>query len=463
MNLYEAVEELKKETKPMFAHVKKAVENASLTDYALIIREAGSGKTRIGTEIIRNNLSDSAYILWICPAALLEQTPSDLEGDGIPVEVFTSSTTQFPKGKVIMASYDMVKTRVKQFTSVKWDTVICDEFHRTRNRGTIINEGTWYIRKKSKKFYALTATPFNNTEKDFFELVSLVLGKNIVGKYQRSISVGKKTGLGFNLFAFFKKVLFGKDTPNPTKAKIVLNKRSIEKVIKGYVDYMEPDEYMNFLSRPTPVSSVEEIELSYEEVKQYERIYKSKGMRNKEMAYRMLLLDENSSKIRKAKEEIASLVKNPENKVLVFSNFVSTGLGSLSKALKSSGIPYRMYSGSSDKAEKEAIVQGFKDGDISVLLISPSGFEGLNLKGTTHVIVLDPHYNPSKTTQLIARGLRAGSKTEKVIIKHYCAVSSSLRMPTVDEKIMKSSKEKKEKNKALEGLLKDVKRKEELR
>lgn len=457
MNIYEAVEELKKETKPMFPHVQEAVDNASLTSHALIIREAGSGKTRIGTEILRNNTTDSTYTLWACPAALVEQAYTDMKGDGVEGIEFNSSITDFPKGKVVVASYDMIKSRIKQFTSVKWDVVICDEFHRTRNKGTIINEGIWYVRKKAKKFYALTATPFNNTESEFFELVSLVLGKNVVGKYSRSISIGKKKGLGFSLFAFMKKVFLGKDTDNPTKAKIVMNKRSIEKVLSNYIDYKEPEEYMNAISRPTPVSSIEKIELSNEEVKQYDRIYRSEGMQNKEMAYRMLLLNENSSKIEHATNEITSLISNQNNKVLVFSNFVAMGLGALSKSLKTSGIKHTVYSGSATKADKDSIIQNFKDGNIQVLLVSPSGFEGLNLKGTTHVIVLDPHYNPSKTTQLIARGLRAGSKTEKVIIKHYCAVSPRLTIPTVDEKIMKSSTGKREKNEALEGLLKEVK------
>lgn len=455
MNIRKSLQEIKKESTPVFEHVRKAVENASLTDYALIIREAGSGKTRIGAEIMRDNLSPSSYALWLCPAALVEQASSDLTEVDIPNETYP--VKEFPRGKVLIASYDMVKNKIKQFTSVRWSVVISDEFHRTRNKGTIINEATWHIRKKSNKFYALTATPFNNTEQEFFELISLVLGKNVVNKYEQSITIGKKKGILFSLFSLFKKVIFGINADNPVKARIVLNKRTVEKTIKQYIDYMEPEEYMGFINRPTPVSSVENIELKDEEVKQYIRIMKSKALSNKEMPLRILLLKEGSSKIQKAVEEVTSLSKNKDNRILVFSNFVSSGLGALSKQLS---IPHAVYKGGIGNKEREEIVQKFKEGTTQILLISPSGFEGLNLKGTTHVIVLDPHYNPSKTSQLIARGLRAGSKTEKVIIKHYCSVSSKLRYPTIDEKIIRSSVYKKEKNEALEKLLKDVKREE---
>ncbi len=56
--------------------------------------------------------------------------------------------------------------------------------------------------------------------------------------------------------------------------------------------------------------------------------------------------------------------------------------------------------------------------------------------------------------KLIARGLRAGSEVKTVNITHYCSVSDRLKHPTIDEKIMKTSSKKRDKNEALEGIIK---------
>ena len=85
------------------------------------------------------------HALWVSPASLTEQAVQDFKDSGLKTSLYDSSDT-FPIGEVIVVSM-MLKTRVKLFTSIRWDVVIADEFHRTRNKGTIINEGIWHVRK----------------------------------------------------------------------------------------------------------------------------------------------------------------------------------------------------------------------------------------------------------------------------------------------------------------------------
>ncbi len=452
---------LNEELPPMYSHQEKAVQKSGLTDYALIIRGAGSGKTRIGIELVKRSVNKNSHIVWLCPAALIQQTMAEFESAELPVEKYESKDDNIRPGVVIFISYDLLKRNIDRFTSIVWDLAISDEFHRTRNEGTIVNEAAWSLRKKSKKFYALTATPFNNYNKDFFEIISIVVGEDIIRKLEKSITFsGKKNALIFSVQAFFMKTLFGKKMENKVKAKLTLNRKTILQIMDQFIDYVEPEEYNSSINRPKPESRVEFIELSEQEVHEYKSILKDIKIRNKEPILRAFLLSRDSSKIKRAVSQIKGIVSNKDRRVILFSNFVDSGLGSLSKNLEDAGIEHEVYKGSTDKKKREEIMDGFKKGTVNVLLISPSGFEGLNLKGTTDCIVLDPHYNPAKTEQIIARGLRAGSTVKKVNITHYCAVSKKLNRPTIDQKIMKLSNLKKERNTAMEDILRDKRKKE---
>lgn len=453
---------IEKELPPMYTHQQKAVNTTDLTDSALIIRGAGSGKTRIGIEIIKKYISDDKYIFWVCPAALISQTMRDFDEADIPNYKFTSQDPVIEKGKVMFVSYGLLKRNVDLFTSKKWDLIISDEFHRTRNEGTVINEAVWLVRQKAKRFYALTATPFNNTKQDFFEILSIVAGVDVVDKLSKSFSVKeKKSKLLFKFYSFFMKKVFGKEEENKVKAKFTINKRTINKMIDSFIDYVEPEEYLKNISRPSANSKIEHVEMFDDEVEEYKQVLKTKKIRNKEMFFRTFLLREDSSKIAHVTAHVKKLLKKENPKIIVFSNFVDNGLGSLATKLDKAGVEYEIFKGSTTKQDKSKIREAFTSGDLKVLLISPSGFEGLNLKGATDCIVLDPHYNPAKTEQIISRGLRAGSKIKVVNIFHYCSVSSKLKVPTVDEKIMKTSSKKEEINSAMEELLKQVKEKKE--
>lgn len=451
---------LEAELPPMYDHQLQAVNTSSLTDSALIVRGAGSGKTRIGIEIVKRNLKDNNYVLYLCPAALVQQTVADYKKANVPVYAYTSKEGVVHKGKVTVLSYDMLKRNIGFFSSFKWTLGISDEFHRTRNKGALINEGTWIVRKSCKKFYALTATPFNNYNAEFFELLSIVIGVDIVKRLEQSISFkGKRSGILFGFYTFLVRMLFGKKVDNRVKAKFVLNKKTIDKILSAYIDYVEPEEYLKNIKRPEAVSKIEYVELSKEELHDYKKVLRSKRIRNKDMFLRTFLLREGSSKIKRALSQIKEILARGNRKIIVFSNFVDNGLGVLSKELNGKNINHEIFRGSTTKEQRSKIKNDFTSGDLSLLLISPSGFEGLNLKGTTDCIVLDPHYNPAKTEQIISRGLRAGSEIEKVNIFHYCSTSKRLKKLTVDERIMKISGRKKEINTAMEDLLKQLKNK----
>lgn len=70
---------------------------------------------------------------------------------------------------------------------------------------------------------------------------------------------------------------------------------------------------------------------------------------------------------------------------------------------------YAIISGGVPQHDREQMRKAFNAGEIGVLLISKTGAEGLDLKGTRQVHILEPYWDWSRVKQVIARGVRLGS------------------------------------------------------
>jgi superfamily II DNA/RNA helicase len=100
-------------------------------------------------------------------------------------------------------------------------------------------------------------------------------------------------------------------------------------------------------------------------------------------------------------------IKTDKNfKGVVYSNFLEGGLNPLALRLKKIGIPYGSFTGEQTNTERNQMVQDYNKNKLKALLISPAGGEGLDLKGTKFMGVLDPNWNPEKTSQAIGRTAR---------------------------------------------------------
>jgi hypothetical protein len=121
--------------------------------------------------------------------------------------------------------------------------------------------------------------------------------------------------------------------------------------------------------------------------------------------------------------EKAGLDKNFRG--VVYSNYLDAGLKQYSEKLKKAKIPHSIYTGELTKAQKQKLVDEYNSGKSPVMLISSAGGEGLDLKGTKLIQVLEPHFNHSKIDQVVGRGARFKSHSHlpkeerKVEIEHF--------------------------------------------
>jgi superfamily II DNA or RNA helicase len=138
---------------------------------------------------------------------------------------------------------------------------------------------------------------------------------------------------------------------------------------------------------------------------------------------------DHSPKLARMAEEISLKHKDdPDFRGLVYSNYIDSGVIPLAKRLTSMGISNAIFTGDLNDRERQHIVNNYNAGKLRVLLISGAGAEGLNLKGTRLVQLMEPHWNTPRLDQVIGRASRMGShahlpkEKQNVLVQRFFAV-----------------------------------------
>ncbi|ANB13340.1 translocase ULS1 [Sugiyamaella lignohabitans] len=145
-----------------------------------------------------------------------------------------------------------------------------------------------------------------------------------------------------------------------------------------------------------------------------------------------------STKIDSCMNQIHEIRRDfPSEKIIVFSQFTSM-LDFMEVPLISQGIAFIRYDGSMSGNERnDAIKDFFEQPDMSIMLISlKAGNVGLTLTCASHVIILDPFWNPFVEEQAMDRAHRIGQPlpvhVHRIVIKN-----------TVEDRILELQKKKK--------------------
>jgi len=108
----------------------------------------------------------------------------------------------------------------------------------------------------------------------------------------------------------------------------------------------------------------------------------------------------------------AQLDANPDHRALVYSNYLDAGLSPYRQLLDKNQIPYGTFTGDMKAQERAQAVKDYNEGKLRALLVSSAGGEGLDLKGTRQMQLLEPSWNEEKLRQVVGRGIRYQSHAE---------------------------------------------------
>lgn len=120
-----------------------------------------------------------------------------------------------------------------------------------------------------------------------------------------------------------------------------------------------------------------------------------------------------------------TLDANERAKAVVYSNYIDSGIAPYRERLQKAGIPFGEFTGEVDHKARDEMVRQYNEGKLRALLISSAGGEGLDLKGTRLVQLLEPHWNQEKLKQVEGRAARYQShahlppEEQEVLIEQY--------------------------------------------
>jgi SNF2 family DNA or RNA helicase len=116
---------------------------------------------------------------------------------------------------------------------------------------------------------------------------------------------------------------------------------------------------------------------------------------------------------------------NPRYKAVIYSNYLNSGLQPYKDRLAKANIPYGEFSGEMNPTVRSQTIRDYNANKLRALLISSAGAEGLDLKGTRLLQILEPHFNREKEKQIVGRAIRYQShaglppEEQNVLIQRY--------------------------------------------
>jgi len=456
----------------------------------LMYHGLGSGKTLASLAAIERSGSKRPMI--VVPAPLQKNYSDSLNNFVTPDSV----------GKYVIISQEKYRRNPhKYLDKYKPDSVVVDEQHRSRNKDTKLFKALKETRKKVPNFLGLSATPQNNSPADMFNMLNTVsdgkvptfTGKEFDKKYTTKEKVYPKN--------IFKKIV-AKVTGRHGEKKTLKNPDELKKIISPYVHKNEPTP--DFLKEfPSKTEKNIDVPMTKEQSKKYKyfmdknlsafdrflikndlppkmkdqtgffaRLINARQIANTPAVASKQDMDpiQSSGKLTKALANLdAHLKDNKQHKAVIYSNFRESSLKPIEAALKKRGIEYAIFAGGIKKKLKDAHIEDYNSGKKRVLLISPSGAEGLDLKKTTLLQNLDQSYNPSFNHQIIGRTVRYKSheglpkKLRNVKVENYRSVirkpllkrifSKKKYEPSIDHYIQHRAGEKADLNKQLGDML----------
>jgi SNF2 family DNA or RNA helicase len=398
---------------PLLPHQKRLLDKLKASGGVLANWGTGSGKT-LGSIAALNQFGLPADV--IAPAPLVENYHKEL-----------NKHLNTPLPDVRIRSYEKaVKDKIDPSRML-----IFDEAHRGRNSGTEANK-LLHQAQKAPARVILTATPQYNQVTDLAPLLNAAAGKTVLPENPSD----------FNKAFVREKVVSPSLIQRLMGAKggtvqELKNKQQLINAAKGYVDVHrgqtenfpskteeefdvpmseKQDEIYRFHEGRLPRSLQLKIRYGLPLSKQESKDLNAFGTAYRQSAntprpYLPEMTDEeeiaNTPKIQKAVEElIKARNANPNHRALVYSNYLDAGLNPYARALQKHNIPHMLFTGDVPKKIRDQYVRDYNEGKVPVMLLSGAGSEGLDLKGTRGIQILDPAFNNAKIDQVIGRGAR---------------------------------------------------------
>ncbi len=415
----------------LYPYQQKGALFAARAGRCLIADDMGLGKTieSIAAVEILARAVGVERVLVVCPTALKHQWKSEVERfaerTAMVVEGFSHERAQRYRDDSFykITNYDTVHRDIALINAWHPDLVILDEAQRIKN---------WETRraqcvKQIDTTYAivLTGTPLENRLSELHSIMEFVdkfhLGPlfRFLDEHQHTDDHGRV--IGYRHLDRIKESL----------ASVLVRRRKQEVLLELpgrtdkhlFVDMTEPqrkihDEYRDVV---TQIVAKWRRRGFLTEQEQRRLMVALQFMRMScNSTYLIDKVTEHGPKIDECRLLLDDILETPENKIVVFSQWLGTH-ELLLRRLNGTKALCAFYHGSLDSKRRKSVIDRFKnEPDCRVLLCTDSGGVGLNLQVASALINMDQPWNPAVLEQRVGRIHRLGQR-RSVQVYHFVA------------------------------------------
>ena len=388
---------------PLYEYQKRVIHALKKHRGICAVHSVGSGKTLTAVAASQCFLdANPGSRVYVC-------TPVSLMGNFMKEMTKYGISSDDPR--YIILSHDKMWRSVKEKKvnpkNFKNDMIIIDEVHNFRSLPLIaIKKGkrdirrAFYMREavcEFKKVLALTATPIMNSENDLINIVSFLTGEKYADRmsdtpeygdyYGREELVQRVLIKAHDIFSFYQRPKNDGRFPSYDIENVHI--KMPESYFRKYVE-IEQHTFEQELNYRTDIESF------------YTNIRNAVNKIDNTL---------DSPKVLWTLRKTQNIV-NSGGRIMIYSAFLNSGIYMIGENLKKLKIPYNYISGEISASKRTQIVEEYNSGKVPVLLITRAGGEGLDLKGTTAAIMLEPTWNPSAEAQVFGRAVRSGSHSD---------------------------------------------------
>ncbi len=394
----------------------------------------GTGKTTLATisTMIYLQIYPDSKVIFIAPASLLVNFVKTLDSYNVNIR----------DSRIEFYSYESYLRRKANCENA---LVIIDEAHNLRTlpkydilEGTLGKEETYKLKymfgkrggeirrlclNKARKILLLTGTPMVNSPYDIQQLMLMINKVPIVNKmsdnkfYEMLNSVEKtRDYFSCKLSIFYNpKVDKREDDPFPEKKEDFLITYFPKEYAKAY-DILRTNPSLN-----NALANIEKLlgKTKTNRLRKYLEPKNPKASKefedqdedgNPKAFYngvRRLVNLTDDIKVKSIIDNILEWNKKHKNsRNVIYTGFIDSGVKLLQKQIKDAGLSASIVMGGMGMKQKAEAVDKYNKGDLDILLITRSGAEGLDLKKTTNLYLLDGVWNEALARQIIGRGVR---------------------------------------------------------
>jgi superfamily II DNA or RNA helicase len=385
---------LERGTKKPFAYQKRVVEHFRHHRGLIAVHSMGSGKTLTALYASQCYLDEhpTHTVVVITPTSLIENFKKEMRDFG---DLRFADRYEFFSIEGFYARY---KTTARDCRNT---FLILDEAHNLRTeyrvskKGKVTGKQCGVITRCAEaadRVLLLTATPLVNRPGDVAPLLNMIRNQptdeNKIRAKAMNASEEYTREVGLCRFSFYERGKVSKDYPRTDEEDVYLPMppRFMATYNKVQEELGEDEEVLRTFGSETKLRPF------------YNGIRRAVNILSE-------LPEEEMVKSPKIKWILSLLRDKPMQKTIIFSHFIDHGLKGIQSRLPA-GIRSEFITGSQPRAKRAEIVKRFNDDEVDVLFLSKAGGEGLDLKKTRRIILLESAWNENTEKQLIGRGVR---------------------------------------------------------